>query len=78
MPKLTEELQFPSLNSIVKPKEGFALYNANGVLKILHADGTEKVVATGSLDDLDININFDNYYTKAQVDSLFADLGPGF
>ena len=48
MPKLKEELQFTSLDSIIRPKEGVSLYYKNGVMKLLHANGTEESIFTGS------------------------------
>lgn len=72
MPRLLEELQFPSLSDVVKPKAGVSLYNSNGVLKILHSDGREEIIATGELGD----IGLDDYYTKDEVDELISTLGP--
>lgn len=69
MPKILEELQLPSLSAVIKPKEGVSLFNSGGVIKLLHADGTEQTLMTGSADG---TIDLNNYYTKAEIDEMIS------
>jgi hypothetical protein len=77
MPRLKEELQFPdrSNTSTIAPLTGLSLINENGVLKILHADGTKETVKTS--DDLDETFHYSNYYTKEEVQQILTNLGAG-
>lgn len=77
MPKLKEELQFPALSNIIKPKEGIALYYKENYLRILHADGTEETIATGTnsggSSGGDTSVDLSGYYTSTQIDSLLLN-----
>lgn len=69
MPKILEELQLPSLTAVIKPKEGVSLFNSGGVIKLLHADGTEQTLMTSSADG---TLDLSNYYTKTEIDELIS------
>lgn len=80
MPKIKEEIQLPSLENVIKPKEGISLYNNNGKLKILHSNGTSETVYTGTggggsgsganIDD--DNASTSTTYSSSKIDSTYA------
>lgn len=69
MPKFREELQFPSITSVVKPKEGVSLYNNNGVLTILHANGTSEIIATGDIGSIDLS----SYVKNDEIEAIILN-----
>ena len=75
MPRIKEELQLPSLSNITRPHDGISLYNDNGALKVLHADGTVETLAV--INDQDFEFHNANYYTKSEVDNLLLSSGSG-
>lgn len=74
MPKFLEEIQLPSLDNVIKPRSGVSIYNDGGAIKILHADGTSQQIMVG---DESGDIDFSQYYTKAEVDAIVAGLNSG-
>lgn len=80
MPKIKEEIQLPSLEGVIKPKEGISLYNNNGKLKILHSNGTSEIVYTGTdgegpgsganIDDA--NVSTSTTYSSNKIDTTYA------
>ena len=75
MPKFLEEIQLKSLSAVTSPRNGVSIYNSGGVIKILHPDGTEQTLMTGTADGVDLS----NYYTKEEIEELLAnlDIDPG-
>ena len=77
MPKFLQEIQLPSLDNVIKPKEGLALYNRDGKLYTLDANGNEKEVGAGVVSGGGggdgTTVDLSNYYTKTETDNKIND-----
>lgn len=75
MPKFLKEIQLPSLENVIRPKEGISLYNRNGKLYTLDANGNEKEVGSGVVSGggEGTTVDLSNYYTKTETDNKIND-----
>ena len=69
MPRILEEIQLPVLTGVIRPKAGLSLYNAGGVIKLIHSDGTEQTLLTDA-DGISGSGNLSSYYTKQEIDNM--------